>query len=86
MIKGGQMAGTAGKAAMQEINTLATQRVIGYTKTTVKKTKKGTITKNENIGIQAWEIGALLAGGAFAIGSIGAYEYLTGHSIKQLKN
>lgn len=78
-------AGKAGKAGLEEIKTLATQRVIGYTKTTTRRTKNKVITKNENIGIQAWEIGAVLAGGAMAIGSIGAYEWLTGNPITKLK-
>ena len=84
MIKGISAGGKIASAGMEEFNTLATQRVIGYTRTIRKAKKKSVETKNVNLGIQAWEIGAILAGSAFAIGSVGAYEYLTGNSIKQL--
>jgi hypothetical protein len=53
---------------------MATQRVIGYTKSvSYRKGKKNPklIQENLNIGIQAWEIGAILLGAA-------AYEYVNG--------
>lgn len=53
---------------------LATQRVIGYSRTTVRtKGKKNpkTITENVNVGIQAWEIAALIA-------SVGVYDIVNG--------
>ena len=57
---------------------LATQRVIGYsrsvTRTRGKKNPK-VITENLNVGIQAWEIGILVA-------AAGAYYYLTGNHIQ----
>ena len=68
---------SAVKEAGQVATTLATSRVIGYTKsTTYKKGKKNPkiIQENLNIGIQAWEVGFLIA-------AAGAYEYLTGSPI-----
>ena len=57
---------------------LATQRVIGYsrsvTRTRGKKNPK-VITENLNVAIQAWEIGILVA-------AAGAYYYLTGNHIQ----
>lgn len=58
--------------------TLATQRVIGYTKSVTRtKGKKNpkVIQENLNIGVQAWEIGILVA-------AAGAYYYLTGNHIQ----
>ena len=57
---------------------MATQRVIGYsrsvTRTKGKKNPK-IIQENLSIGIQAWEIGILVA-------AAGAYYYLTGNHIQ----
>jgi len=57
---------------------LGTQRVIGYsrsvTRTRGKKNPK-VITENLNVGIQAWELGILVA-------AAGAYYYLTGNHIQ----
>lgn len=57
---------------------LGTHRVIGYsrsvTRTKGKKNPK-VIQENLNIGIQAWEIGILIA-------AAGAYYYLTGNPIQ----
>ena len=57
---------------------LGTQRVIGYsrsvTRTRGKKYPK-VITENLNVGIQAWELGILVA-------AAGAYYYLTGNHIQ----
>jgi len=53
---------------------LATQRVIGYSRTkTYTKGKKNpkVITESVNIGIQAWELGIVLA-------SIAVYDYVNG--------
>lgn len=59
---------------------MATQRVIGYsrsvTKTSGKKHPK-VIQENLNIGIQAWELGILIA-------AAGAYYYLTGDKISSV--
>ena len=70
-----------GKSVVQEAGqvatTLATSRVIGYTKSiSYKKGKKNpkVIQENLNIGIQAWEVGFLIA-------AAGAYEFLTGDKI-----
>ena len=57
---------------------LATQRVMGYSRTVTRtKGKKNpkVITENLNVGIQAWEIGILVA-------AAGAYYYLTGNHIQ----
>ena len=53
---------------------LATQKVIGYSRSvTRKKGKKNPkiIQENISVGIQAWEIGIILAG-------VAAYEYVNG--------
>lgn len=74
------------KGATQEFNTLATQRVIGYswTKTYTKgKKHPKTISESGNIGIQAWELAALFAGAGIGLASMGAYEYLTGNPATQ---
>ena len=67
----------AGKG-LDVAHNLATQRVIGYTKSVTRtKGKKNpkVIQENLNIGIQAWEIGVLVA-------AAGAYYYLTGGHIQ----
>ena len=56
---------------------IATQRVVGYSKSVTRtKGKKNpkVIQENLNIGIQAWEIAALIA-------AAGAYFYFTGNSV-----
>lgn len=67
------MASVASKGVDVAAN-MATQRVIGYsrsvTKTTGKKHPK-VIQENLNIGIQAWELGVVLAG-------IAVYDYVEG--------
>jgi hypothetical protein len=50
---------------------LATQRVIGYSISKTKYKKKSVVQENLNIGVQAWEIGALLGG-------VALYEYVNG--------
>lgn len=67
----------AGKA-LQVAENFGTQRVIGYTRTVTRtKGKKNpkVIQENLNVGIQAWEIGVLVA-------AAGAYYYLTGDHIQ----
>ena len=67
------MIAAAGQA-MSIGENLATQKVIGYSKSvTRKKGKKNPkfIQENVSVGIQAWEIGIILAG-------IAAYEYVNG--------
>ena len=67
-------------AAAKTIETVATQRVIGYTKSVTRtKGKKNpkVIQENLNIGIQAWELGILIA-------AAGAYYYLTGDKISNV--
>ena len=63
------------------VQNLATQRVIGYSRTVTKKQGKRNpkvVQENLNIGIQAWELGfILLASGIAAVGA-GAYYYFTG--------
>ena len=78
-------------AAADKIGTAAynmgTQRVIGYnrSKTYVKgKKNPKTISESLNIGIQAWEIGALAVGGGILASGIGVYESLTGNSLSSL--
>jgi hypothetical protein len=59
---------------------LATQRVIGYTRSVTRtKGKKNpkVIQENLNVGIQAWELGILIA-------AAGAYYYLTGDKISDI--
>lgn len=73
------MAGIAGKA-LDVGTSLATQRVIGYTKSVTRtKGKKNpkVIQENVNVGIQAWELAILIA-------SAGAYYYLTGDHIQDV--
>jgi hypothetical protein len=63
-----------GSKGIDVAENLATQRVIGYTKSvTYRKGKKNPklIQENINIGVQAWEIGLILAG-------VAAYEYVNG--------
>ena len=50
---------------------MATQRVIGYSVSKTKYKKKSVVQENLNIGIQAWELGIVLAG-------IAVYEYVNG--------
>ncbi len=50
---------------------LATQRVIGFHRTVKKVTKKKETIDDVNIGLQAWEIGIIIA-------SIAAYDYVEG--------
>ena len=69
----------AGKG-LDVAHNLATQRVIGYTKSVTRtKGKKNpkVIQENLNIGIQAWELGILIA-------AAGAYYYLTGDKISNV--
>ena len=73
------MAGIAGKA-LDVGTSLATQRVIGYTRSVTRtKGKKNpkVIQENLNVGIQAWELGILIA-------AAGAYYYLTGDKISDI--
>ena len=67
------MASVAGKGLSVAEN-MGTQRVIGYSRTVTKtKGKKNpkVIQENLNVGVQAWEIGALLGG-------VALYEYVNG--------
>ena len=69
----------AGKA-LQVAENFGTQRVIGYTKSVTRtKGKKNpkVIQENLNVGIQAWELGILIA-------AAGAYYYLTGDKISDI--
>jgi len=56
---------------------IATQKVIGFTSTKTKVSKKGTKTDSVSVGIQAWELGILIA-------AAGAYYYLTGDHIQDM--
>lgn len=56
-------------------SSMATQKVIGFSSSKTKTTKKGTKTESLNVGIQAWELGILVA-------AAGAYYYLTGNHIQ----
>lgn len=49
----------------------AAQRVIGYSKSVTKTRKNKVTTESYNIGIQAWELGILLAAAA-------VYDYVNG--------
>ncbi len=74
-----------GASLLKGAGQLATQRVIGWSKS--KSYVKGkrnpkVITEQTNVAIQAWEIGALAAGFSLLIGAAGAYEYLTGNPLK----
>ena len=84
MIPGVAAADIVSKGASKGIDVvqnLATQRVIGYSRTVTKKQGKRNpkvVQENLNIGIQAWELGfILLASGIAAVGA-GAYYYFTG--------
>lgn len=62
------------KAVTDLVGNLATQRVIGYSRTkTYTKGKKNpkVISESLNVGIQAWELGILLA-------SVAVYDYVEG--------
>lgn len=74
--------------AMQGAYNLATQQVIGYSKSKTTTTKKSVKTESTNIGIQAWEIGGILAGLGILEAADGAYEFLTGDSgvMKSIKS
>lgn len=75
----------AASTILQGAGQLATQRVIGWSKSksyTKGKKNPKVIQENTNVAIQAWEFGALLAGGALLIGAAGAYEYLTGNPLQ----
>ena len=61
----------------KEANFLGTQKVIGINKSITKHSKKKDSQTSINIGIQAWEIAA-------GIAAIGAYEFLTNNSFKDL--
>ena len=61
----------------KEANFLGTQKVIGINKSITKHSKKKDTQTSINIGIQAWEVGGIIA-------SIGAYEFLTNNSFKDL--
>ena len=68
------MAASAASKGLETIQGMATQRVIGYTKSvTTRKGKKNPklVQENLNIGIQAWEIGILVA-------SIAVFDYVEG--------
>ena len=68
------MAAAAASKGLETIQGMATQRVIGYTKSvTTRKGKKNPklVQENLNIGIQAWEIGILVA-------SIAVFDYVEG--------
>ncbi len=54
---------------------MATQKVIGFSSSKTKVTKKGSKTDSLSVGIQAWELGILVA-------AAGAYYYLTGNHIQ----
>jgi len=54
---------------------LATQKVIGFSSTKTKVTKKGSRTDSISVGIQAWELAIMVA-------AAGAYYYLTGDHIQ----
>lgn len=74
------MMAAAASKGIDVASNMATQRVIGYTRTiTRKKGKKNPkiIQENLNIGIQAWELGILIA-------AAGAYYYLTGDKISDI--
>lgn len=58
-------------AAAQTVSNGATQRVIGYTKTKTKHGKKTDVTESYSVGVQAWEIAALIA-------SVGIYDIVNG--------
>ena len=63
---------------------LGTQRVIGFSKTkTYTKGKKNPkqITETSNVAIQAWEIAALGASVGIGMAGLGAYEFLSGHTL-----
>jgi len=67
------MASVAGKGLSVAEN-MAAQRVIGYSRTVTRtKGKKNpkVIQENLNVGVQAWEIAALLGG-------VAIYEYVNG--------
>jgi hypothetical protein len=71
MIPAAAVGSKAAKKGADIVQGMATQRVIGYTKSISYKKGKKTIQENLNVGIQAWELGAVLLG-------LGAYAYLTG--------
>lgn len=50
---------------------LGTQKVIGISRSTSKRSKTKTVNKSMSIGIQAWELAAFLA-------AISLYEYVSG--------
>ena len=50
---------------------MATQKVIGFSSSKTKVTKKGSKTESLSVGIQAWELGIVLAG-------IAVYDYVEG--------
>ena len=54
---------------------LSTQKVIGWTRSKIKHNKKSDVTSSISVGVQAWEIGILVA-------AAGAYYYLTGNHIQ----
>lgn len=58
-------------AAMNQVTNLAQSKVIGWTKTKVKHKKKSDETETMSVGIQAWELGALLI-------AVAAYEFVNG--------
>lgn len=69
---------TVASKGLQIAENFGTQRVIGFTRTVTRtKGKKNpkVIQENLNIGIQAWELGVLIA-------AAGAYYYLTGNPIQ----
>lgn len=72
------MIAAAASKGLDIASNMATQRVIGYTKSVSRKTGKKNpkiIQENLNVGIQAWELGILVA-------AAGAYYYLTGDHIQ----
>ena len=58
-------------APLNQVTNLAQSKVIGWTKTKVKHKKKSDETETMSVGIQAWEIGALLI-------AVAAYEFVNG--------
>ena len=58
----------------QAIPRLMTQRAIGWSRTKIKNTKKGSVETKESFEVQAWELGVFAAGAALLM-------YLTGYGL-----
>lgn len=67
---GGPIASVA-NAGIQSAERIGTSRAIGWSRSKIKNTKKGTTITKESVEVQAWEIGVLAAGAAI-------YLYVTG--------